>query len=247
MGNLYFLLIFLPKLDFDRDPEMAQPEVRFFLQLNLSKGQMQDVSSLYNFYDIENLRSHLLSSPIKSGGGFSAEELLEKFTSEETFLGVPTLCRAGDSDRQTYAQTLVNDFLLNPPTNNAFLQNYFQFEHIARHTMAFLRAQIKKIQYHAPVDEIPFELADIASWPKPFADLPAILYRKTTSPREIEESVSRWKFHAIEALCENSPPFSLDFLLSYLIRLHLVEQRRELLNTHHLNTLQRMAKASHQL
>lgn len=247
MGNLQFLLILLPDLDFDRSPEMGLDEVRFFLRLNLSSGQMREVSSLYNLYDIENLRAHLLLSPMVKKGGISHNELLEKFTEDEFFLGFPTLARATDPERRAHAHTLVHDFLLRAPTDSAFLKAYFLFEHNARHAIAFLRAQQLGVSYPAHPEGISFELSDTDKWPQPYAALPQILHEREQSPRNIEVGIARWKFRTIETLCENSTPFSIDYLLAYLIRLYILESRGELQSAHHLNTLQRMAKASQQL
>jgi hypothetical protein len=88
-----------------------------------------------------------------------------------------------------------------------------------------------------------FDFNDIKTWPEPYSELPTIWNNRPTEARKLDQELSLWKFKAVEGLCANSKPFSLDFFLSYLIRLRILEAQEELHDPVHLNIIERIAKA----
>jgi len=245
MGNRYFLLIFLPTLSFDRQPELSQEEVNFFLQQNLSFHEWNVVRDLYRLYDIENIRAYFLGVPMTAPGLFSHDELIEKLTEGESIPEAEAFFRKYPTteEKKRHIHELRKYFLRYFQPSHPFLRKYFHFELHLRHILAWLRARITHKMYQVSQEELHFDITNLKTWPEWFVPLANLWQQGKHHPREIEETLARWKFSTIGNFCEESPPFSLDFILAYLIQLRILETRQELENPHHLTTLQRIVKA----
>jgi hypothetical protein len=247
MGSRYFLIPFLPPLSMDAHPELSLHEIEFFLSLNLSRREMIVVEQLYTLYDIENIRSFLLNLPMTAVGNISKEDLHEMLENDECplsslepfFALYQTL-----EERKDHVHELLRLFLKAAhPSLSQCVQKYFQIENISRCLMAYLRANALGRTFEVDAEELGFDPTDTKSWPEAFTPLISIWQARHQSPLDLENAFSTWKFDVIGNLRAHIPPFSLDYILSYLLQLRLVESRRELKNPAHQNTLERIAKA----
>jgi hypothetical protein len=241
MGSRYFIIPFLPQLSFDATPELSLHEVEFFLHLNLSRHEMEAVWQLNTLVDVENVRSFLMDRPLTAAGNIPHEELREKLENDECplpsllpfFTLYPTL-----EERKQHVHELIRFFFKSAPSSLPHcIQQYFWIENISRWLMAYLRAKALGQSYDVDPEELGLDPADAKTWPEIFAPLSSMWTAQHQSPLDLEEAFSRWKFDVIGSLSANSPPFSLDCLLTYLLQLRLVESRRELQNPAHQNTL----------
>jgi len=241
MGSLYFLLNFLPPLSLDRLAEISLDEVMFYTQLNLSAREMQAVNVLHMYYDIENTISHLSGIPMRSIGSLPHEILREKIEDEE--LDLPGVQRFFSlyptrEKQKEHVHTVYRYFFNElPKTLPKFVRTYFLFEHTSRLLLAWLRAKDLSLPLTLNTNKIHFDIDK--SWPEPYTNLFQLWKNRGLSARKIEEALMQWRFDAIASFCELSPPFSLDFILAYLIRLRIVEAKEELSDPAHIHALER--------
>jgi hypothetical protein len=247
MGSRYFIIAFLPPLSFDSPPELSSHEVEFFLRLNLSRHEMKTVDQLHTLYDLENIRSLLMDLPLTATGNIPHDDLREMMENDECplhgletfFVLYPTL-----EKRKEHVHELIQFFFrASSSSPSRCVLQYFWIENVSRCLMAHLRATALGKTFDIDAEEIGFDPNDTKSWPELFAPLASLWATCHHSPLDLEEAFSRWKFNVIGTLCANSPPFSIDYVLTYLLQLRLVESRREIKNPAHQNILERIAKA----
>jgi len=245
MGSRYFLTTFLPLLQFGKAPEMCLDEVIFYANLNLSARDMRIVNLLHTFFDIENVCYYLLGAPMRAYGSLHHRELQEKI--EEEDLTLPGMAHFFSlyptrELRQKNALKAMRFFLEEaPPSLPQFIYSYFTFEYTSRLVTAHLRAQSMGKSFTLKTEEFNFD--DTKTWPEPYLELLTIWNNRPKEARKLDQALSLWKFKAVEWLCAHSKPFSLDFFLSYLIRLRILESQEELQDPIHLNIIERIAKA----
>jgi len=241
MGSRYFLITFLPLLRFGKAPEISFDEVIFYANLNLSKYEMRSVKLLHTFFDVENTCRYFLGTPMKAYGSCSHRELREKIEDEELDLpGMATFFSRylTRESRQKNALKAVRLFLEEMPSSlPSFIHNYFSLEKTFRSITAHLRAETTG-------RESPVKFDPTQKWPEPYDELFEIWNSRPTEARALDRELSNWKFRAVEGLCAHSKPFSLDFFLSYLIRLRILEDQEELNDPVHVNIIERIAKAT---
>ena len=247
MGSRFFLIPFFPPLSFDASPEMSLLEAEFFARLNLSCNDIAAIDTLSSLIDVENVKAFFAGLPITSQGRIPHDTLRERLENEECplpelepFFAMYTTAES----RSAHAHFLMRCFFDNLPAGLPhFVQQYFSLTNSSRHVLAFLRANEKAQSYSVEEEALGFDLRDTSQWPVPLLSLIEIWQSYRHSPHDLERAISRWKFDLIGALAADSGPFSLDHVLAYLLRLRLVEERRELTNPIHLNTLERVVRA----
>jgi len=247
MGSRYFLTAFLPALAFDAPPELSLAEVEFFLKLNLNHHEMGIVHQLYHLFDLENVRSFLMSIPMTAKGAIPHDALREMLENDECPLSAlqafftlfPTI-----EERRAHVHELTRFFFKKiPPSLPPFVRRYFWIENISRCLMARIRAKTLGKSFELDSEECGFDPDDPQNWPEIFQPLHTLWSAGARSALDVEEAFSKWKFDTIGSLTADSAPFSLDYVLSYLLQLRLVESRRDIKNPSHQNTLERIAKA----
>ncbi len=242
----YFLIPFLPELKFETSPEISSQELLFYLQQNLSRSEMQDVDRLQTLQDLENLRSFFLGTPMMVQGSISHEELVIALRDPEFIpRGAEVFYKTYKtlSDRQKYAHELIHSFLKNQKKPAGFVHRYFRFENTCRLVFSWLRAQALQREVTIDPEEIGFDITDTAQWPEPFQELLRIWKTKGGSPSELEAAISQWKFHAVDALCDQEDPFSLDLVFAYIVKLRKLEERQSMNDPRNQKTLQEMVTA----
>jgi hypothetical protein len=207
---------------------------------------MRIVNTLYTLYDLENIRLFLLNLPMRPSATIPHDTIREALENDECpiqgmepfFTLYPTL-----EERKKHVHELFMCFFKqNPSRLPLFCRRYFSLEHISRSLFAHLRASAKGTTFPIAEEEIGFDVTDTKHWPNIFLPLLSIWQSRSHSPADLEEAVSKWKFEAIGTLCADCPPFSLEYVLVYLLQLRLLESRREVKNPHP-NFLERIAKA----
>jgi len=238
MGRQFFVTTLLPTLHFDKAIEMGFDEVIFFLKLNLSAKEMRQLDCLKTFYDIENACSYLSGRPMREEGSLPHDQLRMQIEEEE--LALPGAQRffiqfPSQEARKKHASELIRFFLEEiPETYPTFIKRYFALEHTTKILTAYLRT--KKQEF--PDTQLGFTLSETKSWPEIFTPLEKCM--SLSRACDLAEEVAKWKFHAIDTLCDRSEPFSLDYIFAYLLKLRIIENRQELLDPSHINILERI-------
>jgi hypothetical protein len=247
MASKVFLITFLPTLIFDRVPELGSEEVGFFLNLNLSSHELKAIEEIHSFLDAENCRLYLLGQPMLWKGTITHEDLIERIEENETLppgLEFFFSTYKRDDERREHAHELIRFFFTHSPHDvHPFVKKCYHFENTTRHVLAFLRGHALRQPYSVDIEEIGFDLLHFKSWPPIFHSLSSLWQAHFRSPIALEKAVARWRFEAIATLCAEAPPFSLDHILAYVIRLGMIEIRHEMKTIQHPNILERIAKA----
>jgi hypothetical protein len=247
MGSRFFLIPFFPSLSYDSTPLMSLYEAEFFCRLNLSHHDQKAMDCLYTLNDLDNIRSFFAGIPMTATGSIPHEELRERLENDECpleeledFFALHTTFEA----RSTHMHELFRSFCTHlSPDLPRFVHQYFVIVHTSRHLMAYLRATELGQVYALDPEEIGFDIKDTNTWPPIYRPLITIWQSRLHNPADLERAVSQWKFDLIDTLVSESGPFSLDRILAYLLRLRIVEERRELTNPIHMNTLERVVRA----
>ncbi len=236
MSDQVFLTIFLPSLSFNSPPELSFEDLRFFLNLNLSSKEQKILSGFLTFYDLENVRAWLLQTPMTVRGSMSHELLKDRLIDGNTGIRVVDSflkTYSTQEDRLLYLPTLSKLYIkAASQTGYSFLQKYFRLENRIRRILSTFRAETS-----VP----PFQLTPEELSSSQYRDLYTI-WKKRAHSFDIEREISQWKFLEIERLGEQALPFSFDRILSYLIRLLLVESRLGMKEHTHIKSLERLAK-----
>lgn len=238
MNDHVFLTIFLPTLSFDAIPQLSFEDLRFFLKLNLSSREQKVVTEFLTFYDLENVRSLIMQIPMTTRGSMAHEVLKDRLKEGNT--GIPVV----DSFLKMYPtqeERISNLPLLSKlyiktatQTGYPFLRKYFSLENTMRRILSTFRSE-------ASVP--PFQLTSEELSSPQYRSLYTI-WKKKAHSYDTEREISRWKFLEIERLGEETPPFSFDRVLAYLIRLLLVESRLSLKEHGHSKSLERLVKVA---
>lgn len=247
MNSHPFLTIFLPTLSFHTTPELSTEDLLFFLDINLSKTEQVAVSQLFSFYDLDNVRAWILGLPMTTSGNIPHDELKDLLEDSETKIVAIDrfLARYPTNEERILNLPLLTKFFIQEAISSfhPFLRKYFSFENTTRILLSFLRGQDQNRQPEESIKTLPFNVHVVAEWPEIYQKLYSCLQKKAPSC-EIEKAVAFWKFNAIERLGEESPSFSFDNVLSYLIRLHLVETRLGMKDKSHLKNLELLVKVA---
>jgi hypothetical protein len=236
--NHIFLSIFLPDLAFDATPQLSFEDLRFFLDLNLSSSEQKVLRSFLTFYDLENVRSWILQMPMTVRGSIPHETLKDRLSDGET--GIPVvdafLKKFPTQDERVHNLPTLSKLYIKPAsqTGHPFLKKYFFFENRIRRILSTFRAETSVPPFQLTSEEL--------SSPEYHA-----LYRiwkKRAHSYAIEREIAAWKFLEIERLGQESPPFSFDRILSYLIRLLLVESRQAMKEPIYIKSLEQLAKVT---
>lgn len=238
MNNHIFLGIFLPPLTFDAPPEMTFEDLRFYLNLNLSATEQKILKEIFSFFDLENVRSWVLQQPMTVRGSMPHETLKDKLDEGKTGIASVDkfLALYPSQEERVLNLHMLSKMHIKSGCSEAhpFLRKYFFLENTFRRILSTFRAETSLS---------PFELTQEELSSRRYRELYAI-WQKRGHSYDIEKSIAQWKFLEVERMGEESPPFSFDRILSYLIRLLLVESRLRMKEDVQMTTLERLAKVA---
>jgi hypothetical protein len=240
VGNYYFVAASLPPLVLGQKPDITFEELSARLKINLSKADLEKTVVLRRFIDLNNIRSLFLEDAIDTRGNLNEKELDQALLLKD---GLPEYVHdfldqfESQTEKLRFFSGLLSKYF-NEEKESGFLKSYLAFEREWRLVILALRA---KQQSRDVVSELQFEdlndplvqgiLAqkDAASYDPPieYADLKEIYLSCGPDPWAQYKTIAEWRFHRIEELA-TAPLFSIDWILSYMARLLIVEQWNEL-------------------
>lgn len=242
MGNYYFLAPSLPDLILGQKPEVSFEELQGRIAINLSKEDYAKASVFGLFIDINNIRSLFLEEPIDPRGNLSEKELDEAllvhsslpeyvFDFLNQFDTVPEKVRH-------FPGLIARFFAEEILKAGGFLRRYLKFERDWRLVLTALRAKglhrdiLRELQFEDFSDPLVAQILsqrDAPQYepPEEFRGLKEIFLSCGNDPWEQHRAFDAWRFHKVEEMVVK-PLFSIDWILSYMARLLIVEYDYEL-------------------
>ena len=234
MAHYYFVPAALPPLTLGVKPEISFKELREMLLLNLTSGDLKELSLLLRPIDLYNIKAFWLGLPLDDRGNFSARDLEEALLVRDSlpsFL-VDFLERyESSSDRLRYFSSLYAS--LYREEERGFLGKYFSFEREVRLVLTALRGKragrdlVRELQFDDPTD--PFVAQILAARdapeytpPREYEDLKSLFVENSTDPKKLAFALMEYRFKKIEEL-EESEHFTIGQILAYAARLLIVE------------------------
>lgn len=242
MANYYFLAASLPPLVLGEKPDLTFDELICRADINLEKRDLEKTVVFRRFIDLMNIRALLLEDGIDSRGNLSEKELdqalllkeglpeyvfefLDKFESPQQKLRFfPGLMAAYYREEIVGQSGFLKDYLeferswrlvllgIKAKELGRDLTEELQFEDLKDPLVMDLLAQKDSFTYDPPPEFVSLKEKYLACGPDPFMQF---------------KEVAKWRFQQIEELVEE-PLFSIDWILSYMARLLIVEQWNEL-------------------
>ncbi len=239
----YFVITSLPPLILGTAAEISFEEFQRLVRLNIYKKNSPCLQLFYTYINIRNMRAFWLEEPFDPRGTLSEKEM------EESLL-VRTLMPPfvfdfldryeSTQDRLRYfADLYANFFRYAIGKGDGFIHKYFSLEREVRLIVTALRANlfkkdiVKEMQFEDPKDPfIAHILAqkDMQTYdpPKEYERLKGIFEEFQEQPSKLALAFLEFTFEKIAELEENYPPFSIDAVLGYMVRLYIWENWHKL-------------------
>jgi len=249
VGNYYFLAASFPPLILGEKPDITFDELTARLQINLSKQDFEQTVVLRRFLDLSNVRALFLEDAIDPRGNLSEKELdqallLKDGLPEYAFDFLDRFETAAEKLR-FFSGLISTYFNEEIQRQEGFLKEYLTFERSWRLVLLTLRVKqgakqlgrdvSAELQFEDLTDPLVLDILaqkDAATYDPPieFAELKEKYLACGSDPWQQFKTVAEWRFHRIEELV-NEPLFSIDWILSYMARLLIVEQWNDLDHT----------------
>jgi len=242
VANYYFLAASFPPLVLGEKPDITFDELTARLSINLTKADFEKTVVFRRFLDLSNIRSLFLEEAIDPRGNLNEKELDQALLLQD---GLPEYAFDFLGKFETAAEklrffpglisTYFNEEILR---QKGFLKAYLEFERAWRLIILALRAKqlgrdiVSELQFEDLKDSLVLDILaqkDAPSYEPPieFTDLKEKYLSCGHDPWQQFKVVAEWRFHRIEELVDR-PLFSIDWILSYMARLLIVEQWNEL-------------------
>lgn len=238
MTNYYFLASLLPALHIGTKTDLPYSDLQDLLSTNLTPSDLAEVDAVRRYYDIENVRAYWLREPFNPYGNVE-----EKYMEEAILTGDGLPSYVYDfmdryeslPARLGHFSMLISEYFKEEiPKATGFLLEYLQFEREWRLVVTAHRAKMLgrdlsvELQSEDPHDDLVGMLLaqkDAKHWqlPERFDHLLTHLKNHEDEPMVLFRSLCEWRFDNIAAFTATEF-FSIDRILSYLVRLIVVEQ-----------------------
>lgn len=242
MANYYFLAASLPPLSLNERPDFSFEELTSRLEINLTKEDLEKTVVFRRFIDLSNIRILFMEDSIDPRGNLTEKELDQALLLKD---GLPSYVfdfldqfeSLGEKLR-FFSGLLSTYFDEEIKKGDGFLKNYLNFEREWRLVIMALRAKalgrdlMQELQFEDVKDPL---IADILAQkdspdydpPVEYLELKEKYLSCGPDPWQQNRVVAEWRFQQIEELVEK-PLFSIDWILSYMAQLLIVEQWNEL-------------------
>lgn len=242
MANYYFLAPSLSPLKLGEKGDVSFEELIWRCQMNLTKKDQKKMTAFRRYIDLNNIRYLFLEESIDGRGNLSEKDLDESLLVKDTLPEyVFDFLDQYDSmaEKLRYFPGVFSLFFKEESENQeGFLKLYFAFEREWKLVMLAIRA---KEQARGIVEELQFEdfsdpfVAQILAQkdgerydpPEEYADLKEKYLSCGKDPWEQYKTIAKWRFDRIGGLV-GKPLFSIDWILSYMAQLLIVEDWNEL-------------------
>lgn len=237
MANYYFLAASLPPLTLGEKPDLSFDELKARLEINLTKADAKKAVVFQRFFDLSNIRALYSEDAIDPRGNLSEKELDEALLVQD---GLPLYAFDFLERFETAAEKLrffpgllAAYFNEESVEQKGFLKSYLGFERAWRLVLLQVRAgQLGRdiaveLQFEDSKDSLVSDILAQKEPPVEYADLKEKYLSCGPDPWQQYKVVAQWRMNRIEEIVEQ-PLFSIDWILSYMARLLIVEQWNEL-------------------
>ena len=242
MGHYFFLSSAMPQLELGHIPDMTFLELLDLYKTNLTSYDWKKVTEILRYIDLVNVRHLLKKEPLNFRGNYDEKELDEMLLNKHILpLYLFDLFDEFENEKEQiahYSRVFSYFFREQAESQTGFLRVFFQFEREWRLVLTCYRAKkrnrdlLKELQYEDAKD--PFVAQLLAQkdspqfeFPFEYRDLGELLTSSPKHPLEEYRLMASYRFAKVEEF-SNYQIFSLDWLLSYMIRLMIVEEWNEL-------------------
>ncbi|PJD93487.1 MAG: hypothetical protein CK425_12565 [Parachlamydia sp.] len=232
----------LPDLKIGYPPEMSFHEFDTLLQENLKPKDLQNLTVLRRYYDLENIRAFFKEEPLDHLGAFDENELEDALVTGEGFPDyVFEFLEAHEKieDRIAHFPEIIATFYREEARGTAgFIQKYLKFEREWRLIFAAFRAKklqrdlLQILQYEDPSDDLVALLlaqkdSNTIEVPEEYEELKHIFLENYANPYDLYKALAEYRFKKVESLW-GVDVFSTDRIYAYFIQLALVEKWQSL-------------------
>ncbi len=256
MSNYYFLETALLPLEFPDELSMDFDQILYLYGENLSKSDMQALSTLRMYIDLQNIRSLYLGYPINTKGSLSKEELERSLEDGEYFdqeiFDILNQFEEPKEKVKNFPLVLKCFFDREIEKCSGFLKWFFEFEKYSKIILCGFRCKNMKrdvseeLAFEDPLDPVVSEVfsqKDSPHFEPPsgFEDLVEILHLSKERPKMQYHDFSEYRFRMTKKQIEMSS-FTLDWLLGYIILFVILEDYHNTNPEEGTNTLNKMMK-----
>ncbi|MCB1082543.1 MAG: DUF2764 family protein [Chlamydiia bacterium] len=236
MSRYVFLGTVLPPLHVGSEPSLTFDELMTFFRDNLSKGDLEKVKTVLRYSDLKNVQNLLLERPLDYRANLNEKELDEALLNQVSlppllFDFLEEYTEVSDQLKH-FSKVFITFFKEMDKKEKGFLKEYFQFEREWRILLAGYRAKkmgidpTKELQHEDFSDPLVAEViaqkdAPSFEFPFEFIELGEKL-KDAKNPEEHYHLMGEFRFRRVLEMGEDEP-FSIDYLLGYLVRLMIVE------------------------
>ncbi len=237
MSRYFFLGSILPPLKVGGEPAVLFEDLMTLYRDNLSRRDLEKVKGVRSYIDLKNVQKLLKNEKIDVRGNLSEKELDEAFVNQE---GLPIYLFEFLQDHQEvleqlrhYSKVLITYFKEMEKKHQGFLKGYFRFEREWRVLLAGYRAkklgvdpatELQHEDFHDPLvaEVLAQKDAPFFEFPFEYVELGEKLKDAAGKPDEEYRVMADFRFHRIGEEVQDHP-FSVDYLLGYLVQLMIVE------------------------
>lgn len=238
MGNYYYLAASLPPLEFPVLPdEIGSISLRSSLEMDLSKADREKVRSLYLFVDLSNIKPLFGEEEIDPRGNLDEKALDEALLHQEFFpLYVFDFLQKHETREErlkNFPSLLSRFFREETESQKGFIQKYFLFERELRLVLLAFRAKklhrdiVRELQFEDLSDPLVLQIiaqkdAEQYEPPIEYKEVKELLTQCGPDPLEQNKVIAGYRFRKVREMAEENF-FSIDFILSYLAQLMIIE------------------------
>ncbi|MEX1012523.1 MAG: DUF2764 family protein [Waddliaceae bacterium] len=239
----YFIGSSLPDLQIGMPPEISFGDFDTLLKENLSREDYEQTLVIRLYFDLQNIRAFWKSEEMDKYGNLDENSIEDALIVRS---GLPDYVfdflekYESKNERLKYFSELSVRYFQEELKDHSegFLHEFLKFEREWRLVLVGFRAKklkrdiINELQFEDPNDEIVAQLiaqkdAKVFEPPTRYSDLKAIFEEYGNQPIELHQALVEWRFEKLFTMYGDSV-FSLDRILSYLVRLILVEKWMQL-------------------
>ena len=242
MANYYFLAPSLPPLKLGERCDLSFEELIWRYQMNLTKEDHKKMVVFRRYIDLNNIRFLFLEESIDPRGNLSEKDLDESllikdvladyvFDFLDRYDSVPEKLRH-------FPGVFALFFKEEIEKQSGFLRRYFCFEREWKLVMLAIKAKefkkdvVKELQFEDFTDPFVAQIlvqkdSDTYDPPEEYLDLKEKYLSCGLDPWEQYKTIAKWRFDKIGELVDK-PLFSIDWILSYMAQLWIVEDWNEL-------------------
>lgn len=242
MANYYFLAASLPPLKLGEKPDLSFDHLISRLEINLEKRDVQKMVVFRRWIDLNNIRSLYMEDAIDPRGNLSEKELDQALLLQDDlpeyvfdFLG---RFESVQEKLRFFPGLLAAYFREEVSSLDGFLKRYLEFERGWRLVLLGIKAKelgrdlTDELQFEDLKDPLVMDLLaqkDAMTYDPPpeFLALKEKYLACGPDPLLQFKELAKWRFKRIEELAIE-PLFSMDWIVSYMAQLLIVEQWNEL-------------------